>query len=156
MSNATSPTGHPDPSGRGDAFVPVRPGLFCAPDGTGAIDLIGSRCRECGQEAFPARGSCPACFGTRVEPCNLGRSGIVQSFTVVHQAPAGYQGPVPYALALVCVGGQVNVLAHLVGRPLAEWHLGDAVSACGLPLPRDGATVIAYAFRPDSPAAAPA
>lgn len=154
MSKAASSTCHADPSGPGNDFVPIRPGMFCAPDKEGGIDLIGSRCRDCGQEAFPARSSCPGCFGTRVEPCNLGRTGIVQSFTVVHQAPPGYPGPVPYVLALVCVCDKVNVLAHLVGKPVDEWRLGDAVSACGLPLQRDGVTVTAYAFRPNSPAAA--
>jgi hypothetical protein len=151
MSKAASFT-DADSSCAGNDFVPIRPGMFCEPDKEGGIDLIGSRCRACGQAAFPARSSCPGCFDTRVEPCNLGRAGIVQSFTVVHQAPPGYQGPVPYVLALVCISDKVNVLTHLVGKPVDEWRLGDAVSACGLPLQRDGVIVTAYAFRPNTPA----
>ena len=101
---------------------------------------------------FPKRLRCVACFGPEVEDTLLPRSGEVRTFTTVRQAPLGYDGPVPYSLGQVLLGGQVLVLAHLVGKPMADWQVGDKVDTCAMTLQvrTDGCTapLTCYAFTP--------
>lgn len=135
----------------GNDFIPIRTGMFSAPDETGGIELFGSICCSCGLRAFPARESCAGCFKTVLETCSLGREGVVRSHTVVHQAPRGYLGPVPFILGMVeMTDSGVTLMAHLVARPAGQWRLGDAVSACAIVLKQGSLEreIAAYAFRP--------
>jgi uncharacterized OB-fold protein len=103
---------------------------------------------------FPKRLRCVSCFGAEVADTLLARSGEVRTATVVRQAPLGYDGPVPYSLGQVLLGGEVLVLAHLVGKPLSDWRAGDKVDTCAMTLQvrTDACTapVTCYAFTPSS------
>ena len=84
--------------------------------------LLGSRCVACGTVMFPAREFCPACDATGMpESVALSDSGILHSFTVVHQAPPGRA--TPYALGLVDLDDGVRVLAQVDIAP-ADLDLG--------------------------------
>lgn len=135
----------------GNVMIPIRPGLFNEPDEAGRINLLGSKCEECGQRMFPSRIRCVSCYGARLSETKLGRVGKVDCFTTVRQAPPGYAGPVPYVLAMVVLGNDVHVLAHLTGKPVDAWRVGEDVVACALPLPGAGGERAAYAFRPANP-----
>jgi uncharacterized OB-fold protein len=120
----------------------------------GGVNLQGSRCRSCGTAMFPKRLRCVACFGPELEDTLLPRSGEVRTFTTVRQAPLGYDGPVPYSLGQVLLGGEVLVLAHLVGKPMDDWRVGDKVDTCAMTLQvrTDGCTapMTCYAFTPST------
>jgi uncharacterized protein len=126
------------------------PGTFETAGPDGAIRLIGRACADCGTRSFPARERCVACYGGNLGPAALERVGKVDAFTIIRQAPPGYHGPVPYVLAMVIVGNDVHVLAHLVGRPVDGWRRGETVAACALALPAgpERREHLAYAFRP--------
>lgn len=130
----------------------ITPYFFTAADG--GVHLQGSRCRACGTAMFPKRLRCVTCFGPELEDAVLPRSGEVRTFTTVRQAPLGYDGPVPYTLGQVLLGGEVLVLAHLVGKPLSDWHVGDKVDTCEMTLQvrTDGCTapMTCYAFTPST------
>lgn len=63
--------------------------------------LEGSACNACGLLAFPPREICRACRARQMAPHRLCGEGVVASYTVVYQAPDGFEGQVPYAVALV-------------------------------------------------------
>lgn len=63
-------------------------------DESGAPNLIGARCPQCGTYVFPPRvGNCPNpdCAGDELEPAALSRRGTVWSYTENR-----YQPPPPY------------------------------------------------------------
>ena len=130
----------------------IAPHFVTAPDG--GINLQGSRCRACGTVMFPKRLRCVACFGPEVEDALLPRSGEVRTFTTVRQAPLGYEGPVPYSLGQVQLADDLLVLAHLVGKPMSDWRVGDKVDTCAMTLQvrTDGCTapLTCYAFTPSA------
>jgi len=83
--------------------IPVREGFFHMPES--AEDepyLIGSKCRECGYVAWPSRPVCPACVrDDTMEEVALSRRAELVSFSVLYQAPAGFDFSIPYIQATV-------------------------------------------------------
>lgn len=79
--------------------------------GDGDVTLLGSRCRSCGETVFPERAACPRCRSTELEPARIGGPGTLLSWTVVHQAPAGFSTPL--AVGYAALPGDVVVLAPI-------------------------------------------
>lgn len=129
--------------------------LLTEPDERGGAALIGARCQACGKLMFPPRIRCADCYGVDMSATLLSRTGRVLSCTVVRQRPGGYQGPLPYVLGQVDLGG-VTVLAHLVGRDPLSWAADDMVESCAVTHEGgDGPSVRTYAFRHKSEAGRP-
>jgi len=94
------------------AVRPIREGLFQLEPPR----LLGSRCSRCATVAFPGRSFCPRCFATGAhEQVALSTEGTIFSYTVVRQAPAGWN--TPYVLAYVDLPEQVRVLAQVDVEP---------------------------------------
>ena len=110
-----------DAPNRPRAARPLRPGLFqLEPPG-----LLGSRCPECSSVVFPAKDFCPACHCDADQASVvLSRHGIVFSYTVVHQAPAGRR--TPYVLAYVDLEDGVRLMVQ-IDHPPAAVRLGMAL-----------------------------
>ncbi len=127
------------------SHVPVRPGLF---DETATgVHLLGSRCSRCDRYLFPRGELCPFCSSSDVEPVVLSDTGTLWGWTVVHTAPPGYDGPVPFGFGVVELPEGLRVITRLelseqdfdVGQPMrldvAALHDTD-----------DGDTVVTYTF----------
>jgi hypothetical protein len=81
---------------------PIAPGLFG--DDAATPRLLAGRCGACSQLHFPASPTCPYCGGgAATEP--IGPHATLRLFTVVHTAPPGYQGSVPYGFGVVEMDG---------------------------------------------------
>ncbi len=128
----------------------LQPGLHTSPDACGDLALIAQQCTQCGTRCFPRRMRCVNCFSEDFESVQLGRIGKVDACTVVRQAPPGYNGHMPYVLAMVLVEDDIVTLCHLVGKDVQDWHRGDAVASCELILPvgPDRQLKRTFAFRP--------
>ena len=90
----------------GKKRIPILAGAWTAPKSTREKpQLIGSKCRSCGEIYFPKRNKrlCPHCQQEALEDIKLSRRGKLNTFTVVMQQPGGgyYFGPVPYALGVI-------------------------------------------------------
>jgi uncharacterized OB-fold protein len=48
----------------------------------GRPHLLGSQCADCGEVYFPATDNCTRCLCTRMQACDLGRTGVLWSWTV--------------------------------------------------------------------------
>ena len=63
--------------------------------------LQGEVCPHCDAKIFPARDVCPECGGEAKEPFRFSGRGEVYSYTVMNNAPAGFERGLPYTVALV-------------------------------------------------------
>ena len=70
------------------APVPIDAGLFAGD--ADAPQLVGSRCRECGEVTFPRQDGCPCCTASAMEDVLLARRGKLWTFTIQRFPP-----PVP-------------------------------------------------------------
>jgi uncharacterized OB-fold protein len=85
-----------------------------------------SRCRTCGQEAFPPRLSCSGCRGESFESITLPEEGALVTWTVIHVAPRGFSGQTPYIVGVIELGG-VRVTAQIVDTDARELAFGVPV-----------------------------
>lgn len=100
-------------------------------DAGDAVRLIGSRCRDCAAAAFPRRAVCLECGGEH-EETNLTGRGVLHSFTVLSNPPAGFEHA--YAYGCVDLVEGPRILAALQGD---LFRIGQAVRAVAAPV-RDG------------------
>ena len=92
--------------------IPIREGLFREEDS--GITLLGSRCTQCGQIAFPKREFCTACLCEEMEEVNLSRRGDLHTFTVLRVGDNHFDAPHP--IGMVNLPERVRVTAPLVPR----------------------------------------
>ena len=133
--------------------VPIKPGLFTMPSSSGELPhLIGTRCKSCGEVYFPPRRetSCPKCYELDMEDIPLSRMGRVLSYTIVHQAPREWQGPVPYGMALIELPEKAVFYSSLTECDLERIETGMQVELVLEAVRSDetGNKVIGYKFRP--------
>ena len=87
--------------------VPIHEGLFTWPSDDPL--LIGSKCKNCGEVAFPAQDSCPRCCERDVDEISLSKRGKLWTWTIQAFPPKAppYVGPdtaetfVPYGVGYV-------------------------------------------------------
>lgn len=88
----------------------VMPGLVTL-DAKGTPRLIGGRCCKCRALSFPRAAVCTDCLSEEIEAVHLAAEGKLYSYSIVHQAPKGWN--VPYVLGYVDLSDGVRVLAHI-------------------------------------------
>jgi uncharacterized OB-fold protein len=78
--------------------------------------LNGARCSSCGHTTLEVRRICPSCWAKgKMEVAPIGREGFLYTYTVIHQAPAGFEAPI--AVGYVDLPEGIRVFAHLDGSP---------------------------------------
>jgi uncharacterized OB-fold protein len=90
--------------------------------------LMLMRCRDCGTFLHPPRPVCRHCLSENVAPEAVAGTGIVDSFTVNHQA--WYPDlETPYVIARVAVDGAPGVIltTNIVNCPVDRVEIGDRV-----------------------------
>ncbi len=133
-----------DPAGEA---LQISPGLLeLEPGGEGA--LLGSRCPSCGASFFPHRQVCSRCLHEPLERVPLSSRGTVYTYTVIRQAPPGFE--VPYVLVYVDLPEGVRVLGQLAGATAESVRIGMEVELSVEPFRVDaeGREVIGYRFHP--------
>jgi len=133
--------------------IPIRKGLWEYNE-QGVLSLIGSICLSCREIFFPVQdsGICTHCQGNRLEKIKLSDNGVITSFSVVYQKPAGgfYEGAVPYAYGFVELPEGVKVETLFTGCDLEQLEVGMKVSLLIEKLCNnaEGAEVLTYKFMP--------
>jgi len=65
--------------------VPIEAGFFTIPDDRAASpQLLGSKCRACGEHFFPRRAICAKCLASETADVLLGPEGTLYTWTYVH------------------------------------------------------------------------
>ena len=104
--------------------------------------LTGSRCRNCGNVAFPPARGCQSCGGSDQETLELGTRGTVWGFTVQRFAPKSppyvvpEAGFVPFAVGYVELPEGVKVEAVLDCTDFARLDGAEVTLVATEPVPR--------------------
>ena len=132
--------------------IPVLPGILheaTSPDDESY--LIGSRCNACGRTFFPKRNVCRVCKrDDTVEEIPLSNRGKLDTFTLIHVAPAGFEAP--YLQAYVDLPEGVRLYTMVTGVEPTDDALkeGQEMELVITKIREDekGNDLIGYKFRP--------
>ncbi len=143
-------------------FIPLQSefdlqrGLFVLPthkDDTAR--LIGSRCRECGDVAFPKRKLCPLCDSReRTEEVFIGEKGTLYAYTVLGPPESASDSSTLLGLVALPEGEELRVIAPIEGCDPDEAKTGMALELTVGRIdsdPHSGMDVIGYKYRPSGP-----
>ena len=123
--------------------------LKISEDGTRGV-LLGKKCQDCGQTFFGAPQFCLKCTSANLKPVELTSEGVVTTYTIVRQAPPGWQGDVPYLLATVRVPEGPHIASEVVDCPEEDLKVGLAVELTMRVggTDKNGNEVVIYKWRP--------
>jgi uncharacterized OB-fold protein len=106
------------------------------------------RCTRCSRTWFPPRTICAACHGTSFETVRLAEEGAVETFTVIHVAPSGFEDQAPYAVAIVKLDDGVRITCQVVDIDPASIEIGLRVRTEFRKIQQDGhAGMIMYGYK---------
>ena len=112
--------------------------------------LKGEACSACGNKYFPARPVC-SCGSTEFNDYYLSKRGEVITWTVIKNAPIGFQKYVPYVVALIELDDGLRIMSQVVDIKPNDISSGLKVEACFRKVKEDGNDGIlqyGYKFRP--------
>lgn len=66
--------------------------------------IMGTRCKTCGERFFPPRADCCKSLDSNMEWLEVTGYGILQTFSTLYYAPAGFETDLPYTIAVVDFG----------------------------------------------------
>jgi len=115
--------------------------------------LGGTECAGCGTRYFPPRNLCPRCGSQVLHQANFIGNGLgeVYSYSVVHQAPAGYGDHAPYPVALIQLDDGPVITAQLTDVDPDDVRIGMPVEMVTRRIKQDGdrgLITYGYKFRP--------
>ena len=114
--------------------------------------LLGEICPHCSAKIFPARDVCPECGGEAKETFRFSGKGSVYSYTVMNNAPAGFERGLPYMIALVKLDEGPTVTAQLTDLNEEKVEIGMPVEMVTRRIKEDGdergMLIYGYKFRP--------
>ncbi len=78
-------------------------------------NMVGTKCTVCDSLYFPPKLLCPKCrrHGA-VTPYKFSGEGVIESYTIIHSAPVGFENQVPYVVAIVKTDGDVCISGQIV------------------------------------------
>ena len=133
--------------------VPIAEGLYTWP--SESPQLIASKCAGCGEVAFPAQQSCPACTSESVGEILLSRRGELWTWTIQRfPPPPPYVGAVdrfePYGVGYVELPEGVRVEARLTTANPDELEIGQTMELVIEKFAEgdDGRSLMTFAFAP--------
>jgi uncharacterized OB-fold protein len=86
--------------------------------------VMGTRCKGCGASYFPPRSDCFRCLDKNMEWFEVSGTGSLLSFTELEFAPAGFEGDLPYTIALLDYGDYKVFGRISKDIPYRELHVG--------------------------------
>ena len=114
--------------------------------------LTGEVCPHCEGKIFPPRDVCPHCGEEAREPYTFSGKGEVYTFTVMYDAPTGFEGTTPYVVAIVKLEEGPMLTAQLTDVNEKEVQIGMPVEMVTRRIRSDGdergTLVYGYKFRP--------
>ena len=78
----------------------------------GEPHLVAQECKECGALFYDRRNACAHCGNRSFSTRDLATTGVVRSFSIIHQAAPGV--PVPYISSVVDLDGGGSVKANVL------------------------------------------
>lgn len=110
--------------------------------------LEAAKCSKCGKVFFPPRLICDACKHREFEGINLSDEGEILSYTIIHTPPSNFSDEAPYAMAVVRLGGEANVLTQVVDCDFDDLKVGGKVRVEFRRIQEDGKSgVLQYGYK---------
>ncbi len=75
--------------------------------------IKGTLCKGCGAKYFPPRADCARCFSKDMDWFDMPPKGKLETFTIAHYAPLGFEADPPYTMGVVDFGGGLKLFARL-------------------------------------------
>jgi hypothetical protein len=100
-------------------------------DAAKAHELRAQQCSGCEQFRWPPSGVCPHCHSWKFQWATLPGTGIINSYTVVHQPIGAFAADVPYVMARIALDGtdgQANITSNVAGCPWERMRVGMRVT----------------------------
>ncbi len=91
--------------------------------------LIGSRCKDCGDEFFPPVYRCKGCGSEHIADREMPRTGKIMTYTILHEPLPGYEAQTPLYLAFVKLDNGAKILTQIVDSPEDAIKTGAKVRA---------------------------
>jgi len=114
--------------------------------------LVGEICGSCEEKIFPPRDVCPHCGNKAGEKYVMSGKGEVYSHTTIYEAPSGFEGNVPYTVALVKLDEGPMITAQLTDVDNEVVKIGMPVEMVTRKMRDDGdergIIIYGYKFRP--------
>ncbi len=66
--------------------------------------IMGTRCKDCGLVFFPPRTDCYQCLASNIEWFEVSGTGKLLTYSKLEYAPVGFDGDLPYSIALLDYG----------------------------------------------------
>ena len=106
--------------------------------------VAGTRCNNCGTAFFPPRADCYGCLSSDMEWFEISGPGRLVSFSTLFYAPTGFEGDLPYTIALVQFG-DTKIFGRLSKEiKEAELKIGMDLEVAAIRLPEGK---VSYEFR---------
>jgi hypothetical protein len=86
--------------------------------------IMGSKCKECGLVFFPPRADCYQCFSSDMEWFEVTGNGKLMAYSKLKYAPIGFDGDLPYCIAVLDYGDYKIFGRIASGIPDDEIKLG--------------------------------
>jgi uncharacterized OB-fold protein len=108
--------------------------------------VMGTRCQDCGTVFFPPRADCYNCLSCSVEWFEILGKGKLVSYSKLKYAPVGFEGDLPYSIALVDYG-DYKIFGRLAGDiPDDEVKLGMEMKTVVNKLPNSKFLSLFFSF----------
>ncbi len=115
--------------------------------------LVGEVCPHCEAKLFPPRDVCPHCGGEAKQVYPFSGKGEVYSYTLMTDAPAGFEEQAPYYVGLIKLNEGPLVTAQLTDLGSEKVEIGMPVEMVTRRIRSDGdergMLVYGYKFRPE-------
>ena len=139
----------------GKKQVPLMDGMMKLPASSGdGGNLVGSKCRKCGELFFIKRDICENCQSQDIEEIALSKKGKLYAFSVMfYPAPPPYKAPdpfVPYGLGWIELPEGLILFSLLTENDPKKLKVGMEMELVFEKLEddKDGNEVFVYKFRP--------
>ena len=97
--------------------------------------VMGTRCKECGAIFFPPRADCYQCLSSDIEWFEITGIGKLITFSKLKYAPVGFDGDLPYSIAVIDYG-DYKIFGRIAGDiPDEEIKLGMEMQTVSNKLP---------------------
>jgi uncharacterized OB-fold protein len=97
--------------------------------------VMGTKCKGCGLKFFPPRADCYQCLSSEMEWFEVAGKGKLITYSKLQYGPVGFEGDLPYAIALADFG-DYKVFGRMAGDiPENEIKVGMVVRAVANNLP---------------------
>jgi hypothetical protein len=86
--------------------------------------VMGTRCKSCGLVFFPPRADCYKCLSSDMEWFEASGKGKLVTYSKLQYAPSGFEGDLPYRIAVLDYG-DYKIFGRIAGElPEEEIQLG--------------------------------